>query len=929
MADQGDLENIIASMRSQAANPPVDDTADLSPEHENGEGFSLFDYLSDLVTGKSAREKAKLQGVDPSGAPIGVRFKEGMQPTAVQKVAALNNALHDEFGQDVPMRYDQNLGQVIFLHPKTNQWTTVEAPGITLGNLASTSGEWPSLIGEGAALALASRKNPAALRGLPALGRGILRIGAAATGAGLGGAARVPLADLTAPTGDLPPGEEKKSALEEGVDAAKTSAVANTVAQPLMAGAKTLNRALGGRSLPPDAVRVGLQVPAAGAPAVDVLNETIAGTGKRMPLSTGSLTRDAETLAFEAQLAGKPGPGRDTIARMEAEQADATDAYVKLLNEKFDQPDMTKTGAGKEVVRAAESKFSKPESVMANRVNSANRDALNAIAPIEDIAKDTPLTVAPSIRDAATNEIKSFWKWADDAYGELNRMAVGAHGAPIEVQPGHLSNIAKDQLDKFRQDIAPILREENKTLVDQIVSKIDSGQPLTFDQVSRFISQIKAAERSAREGTALAGVDAKALGDLKKAAVADRNQALFDYGRSDIIQYLNETEQRYRQWKTKINDSVVGQMFDRNTTVPKVKDEKLFDAVFHPKGITDAKAFNEVLQQPENWDARSKFVGAIYSKYLEKAGADGLVSAADHAKFLKNYGEVLDIYLKPEERAALDTAGGAAKALFDIQTRQEAFRKALSKATGSNFRTADPSSVFPELWRNPGKLEAAKDFLERDFPDAWKALQAAGAKQIAAEIYGPNSMLFRRRTVSADQLDRLLDPVKGKAEQIEKMFGEDYLSGLEILRDASRQAQLRGTLGGGGRVESTWRTAGADEVVANLIKMKAGPLSRVSRMMTNYLNFSDSVKQKNFAELVLNPDALAEAARSYQQSRSGVLASYLAPSEAARHAVEGFREPQDADMSALTFLKDRVSKNPDLLGRLKAIVEKDRGPSLP
>lgn len=909
MATLEEIEALLKDMEAGPGTAPEPETPFSGVGKWIGEkGKQAWEYVS----GAGARRATEEGGIALEPAPAKARAMASLPPDKADQLIELSRQLDKQFGTEVPLKYSPEIDDLLYRHPE-HGWSAVDLPGFEWADIADIAGEAPAAIGEAVGTLLGAGGKGKALRGLI---RGARVLGAEALGAATGEYGRMKAAEETGALAHRPPEEIASMEKLEPAKAAGLSAAGGLGMRSLgIIGNKIMNYAKGTK-LPSNFVELGLKVPEGTPPAINEVNRRLAAMGRpeRYRPTTGELLDDEAAMAFEQELARSRIAGHTAAKGVKEEQAKATEGFLTGSGAQFrSQTSDQELRAGEQLKAAVEERLGKGEAVMKRQVAeaSAEEEAARRAVAAQAGRAPTDVGLGASAREIPETLQSRFQDWAAKAYGDIAKEA-----GEFKFLPKNLMETASTQKQLFDKDWAQSLTTENRKLVNELTDRLmelrttpTGGQYHTlgygtFDQLQRFISQIKKAERAVDNGT-LPGLDKKALRELRVAAMKDREERLARHS-PELHQRLLDTEKEYAQRKQGLVSSVLGDLTKRVNGRLKIKDEQVFGKIFGPDKThaTSAEQFATVLKDPEFTGQLTEVKGAIYRKYLDDVEKNGIIDPKRHADWMEKHTQTLSKYFNPDELRTFAEAGRAGEKLAEYEAREKVFTQALKKATGHEFRSMHPADITDWVWQRPGRIMSTMKALKSS-PEVLAAVQGAALQKVEAGIkrYDP---LLGRDIVDFGALTNYL---KNNRRQIKELFGPDYLKDLEILRDAvkiqrkSADAPSREVLGG---------MSGMRQAIFGAI---FGPLSHTGYALRKFGKAKTAVEAENLAKVILDPEALHMVARANTSSDLSRAMQFLSGAYGLQYLSAD--TPTEASRpTTLDKLRGVVSGNPKLKEKL-------------
>lgn len=820
-----------------------------------------------FLTGEPEEERLNELGTDVRGAPGIARLISSLPPDANDQLIALQRELKEFHGQPVQMRWGKEENALVYdlLDPegKVEKTRIVDEPGLTFRDLADIGGESITATGEGLALGASAAirgKGPKIHGKVKQVGRWLRHLAAGAAGAYGGETTRLGGAEAAGAYEHLSPEELSNEYVSEPSKAAGLSTLGTAGGAGAGMFAKAIANLVSRRLLPLEYIQKATQIKGRVEPFIEEVNQylRIHNRTERLSPTTGELLNDPSILARERRLLEQPHlGGREAMTEKKVEQAGALNTAMTEAKRDVVGTERPPSAleAGRSVTEPLDTRYGEIEDAARSRVLDAEEGLGTAQAVMRGKQGLRPQEMGTTLRGVGEREQKKFWKWADQEYQQLDKLASGLEGKAVP-----LRKEVATQWATLEQDLAKNLTQENRAtvqaLMDTFANLDEAGKGVTMKQLNRLVSQLRAVERAVDDGL-LGTVDTKAIKALKWAAVESRRDMTDTV--PDLTAALAHVEKEYAKRKTQLNETILGSVMKKKKGIWNVADENVFSKVFHPNGVTDASVFAGALHGAEHVAAKDAFQRAIYRKYLDEVAPDGQMSAKAHDKFMRDYKDVLKVYFDGDI-SDFNNASTAFRALSDAVDHEKTLLKALKNQFGYQLRSWDPATLADKVWNNPGHAEAVRGIIENEIgePQIWKGVQSYLLNRMEKAFFTQRLPGSAERTVSFRSLDNFLHDKSGKnRDRVATLFGPEYLNALEIVRDGAlavqRGIEYGNPPGSGNVIAEFW-----GNILGKAIQLKAGPLSKISRYSTRAMGFRTDEEARSLARVLVEPQMLVD-----------------------------------------------------------------------
>lgn len=809
--------------------------------------------LVEFSTGKKTREQraAELGILTEEGAIAG-RDVASFAFDEKNRILAIQNALSSHSGKPVPVRFNEDLQELTYIHtdPESGERreATVNASGLESGDLKSLLGP----------LTVMTPEFLAAIKG-GAVGGPPGTVLAGGAGAALGEVVRLGLGKYMF---GINQEMSDRDIIEAGMGTggiAVAAGGAGAFLAPLFTGA--LNT-IKGRFIPKvvegkfesaltDAAQAEVQE------TIQAVNRTLERKGFEPTL--GQRADDPELLSAEAALETVPGASKEISRKKRANQA-ALSEYYERISEPFNptEPLSGPFELGEEIqdVVTPQLRAEREKIKRLPRITEQEAIKLN-----NDLKTKSSKLIGPTIRGVALEEQKAFRDWAAGAYGKVGEYAKGLKST-LPTTRRLVKDLQKDEQSAIfkyfhRKESSVVSGFEDR--VDEVSTGFELGDDLVLTEVQRRtpkefefltinndINKISHDIRLAQKGLTTDAPDIGTLKRLRGALIKDRYESA--KGHPEVLEMLQRTDMEYAARKDLLDRSIVSKVLERiQGRNFKVTDEDVFKKIFQKDAITESRQFADLMS--DHPEAMNTFRLGIWDEYKTRVlnKGDGIAKKQAHERFMNEFGDVVKPWFQKEDFAKMQRFGQFGRVVEKLNKRRDAALKKLEKSFPGRIESLDPSAILREVWRpeNRKQLGQMKSIL-KDTPEVWKGLQFEAHRHMRNNI-APNGQLDFNKLRSY-----MGDFAYGN--MIKDTFGNQYHSNLKTLMRALEIQQRQGVVHR--ELQGT--------VVKDLARAYVGLFTRPGRMITAADRIRQRASNKILLNSIFNPEdlkALVEANR--------------------------------------------------------------------
>jgi hypothetical protein len=741
------------------------------------------------------------------GPRLGASFGQGEK----NKVLAYKNSLSKFYNQDVDVRVGPKTGEPEFLNPQTGKYTLINQPGFDAGDMASFAGDAvvviPQVVGNVAGFTLAG---PAG-----AVAGGTL-------GAGLGEATRDVLGRILFDV------NKDSNAIWEGTKQAGLALPFEVlgVGGPRLVSWLQKWVSTGKANV---ADLEGLVKNSAEAKVLmDKMNNEFTSRGLKNEIffTLGQAADDPKLLAIQNAFEKQPKYGfQGTYSAMNKKNAEALDAYFKLINESYGGKDFTPDQVGLKINQVLQQQLNPERQAFIKLQQDTQADLTNAVITLPSGSrKEAGQTIRTNIQELQQQLKNGFEQEYTALYEAGKGRFIGTD--LIKKAINEIDENQKINLFKKYTSVKDIIDLDNKVVIG-------------LDSVKVTRSALKDYDRRIRTGVV---ADSPEEGAVKKILGAFDQQLKKDLKDDPWLIEYNNISNRYQTYKKRF-DGAVGDLFKMERGRLKLADEDVFGSSFkYGKGSQQKidAVYDVVREKPEALNAYKNSILDQYKK--EVVNLDGSVNTRAHDKFIKNYEYGLKTFFGENNYPQISKIGELGKEVNRINALKEETLDKLSKTTVGKLEKLDPDLIFSKVYDpvKPTTLKETINILKND-PDTLKAFQNVVIKDIQDSVTSP--------TTNAFDYTKFASYLKKNKQNLQTTFADDpkYIKNLEEFNDVLKILSRKNT----DPIISQEKNA-----LNDLIRARVGMFTLEGRIFTSLQKFFNYRLMDRMNNIITDPKAL-------------------------------------------------------------------------
>jgi len=696
------------------------------------------------LTGIDLPNDVKTNASDVSGPKLGAAFGQGEK----NKVLAYKNSLSKFYNQDVDVRVGPKTGEPEFLNPQTGKYTLINQPGFDAGDIASFAGDAvvviPQVVGN--------------LVGF-AYGGPLGAIGGGTVGAGLGEGVRDVIGRVLFDV------NKDTNAIVEGLKQAGLTLPFEVVGVGAPKAVDWIKKTIyTGKGSFADLAELTKNSTEAKL-LMDKMNDEFAKRGLKneMYFTLGQAADDSQLLAIQNAFEKQPKYGfQGTYSTMNKKNAEALDAYFKLINESYGGKDFTPDQVGVKINQVLQNQLNPERQALAKLQQDSQADLTSAIITLPSGSKkEAGQTIRTNIQELQ-NQLKDGF---EKEYTALYEAGKGRY-------------IGTDLIKKSINEIDERQRNTLFTKYPDIkkIINLDDRSVIALDTIKNTRTDLKAYDRLINKG---AIADSPEEGAVKKVLGALDQQLKKDLQDDPWLLEYNNISNRYKAYKDRFKGAV-GDMLEMQNGRLKLADEDVFGSSFkYGKGSQQKidAVYDVIKERP---DALNVYKNSILDQYKkEVVNVDGSVNTKAHDKFVKNYEYGLKTFFGENNYPQISKIGELGKEVNRINVLREETLDKLSKTTVGKLEKLDPDLIFSKVYdpAKPTTLKETINVLKND-PDTLKAFQNVVIKDIQDSITSPTTKAF--------DFTKFSSYLKNNKQNLQTVFADDpkYIKNLEEFNKA-------------------------------------------------------------------------------------------------------------------------------------------------
>jgi hypothetical protein len=487
------------------------------------------------------------------------------------------------------------------------------------------------------------------------------------------------------------------------------------------------------------------------------------GLKNEMYFTLGQAADDSQLLAIQNAFEKQPKYGfQGTYTTMNKKNAEALDAYFKLISESYGGKDFTPDQVGVKINQVLQNQLNPERQALAKLQQDSQADLTSAVITLPSGSKkEAGQTIRTNIQELQ-NQLKDGF---EKEYAALYEAGKGRY-------------IGTDLIKKSINEIDERQRNTLFTKYPDIkkIINLDDRSVIALDTIKNTRTDLKAYDRLINKG---AIADSPEEGAVKKVLGALDQQLKKDLQDDPWLLEYNNISNRYKAYKDRFKGAV-GDMLEMQNGRLKLADEDVFGSSFkYGKGAQQKidAVYDVIKERP---DALNVYKNSILDQYKkEVVNVDGSVNTRAHDKFIKNYEYGLKTFFGENNYPQISKIGELGKEVNRINTlRQETLDK-LSKTTVGKLEKLDPDLIFSKVYdpAKPTTLKETINVLKND-PDTLKAFQNVVIKDIQDSVTSPTTKAF--------DFTKFSSYLKNNKQNLQTVFADDpkYIKNLEEFNKA-------------------------------------------------------------------------------------------------------------------------------------------------
>jgi hypothetical protein len=751
-------------------------------------------------------------------------------------------------------RMGEDSGQIEYLNPKTNRWTTINPIG-------ADKSDFEPLIGESLVIGADIAGGVGGSFISPLVGTASF----AAIGAYAGEMTRLAIGRRLYGLGaDMPIGEWISLADEAARMEAGLSLAGGAAGGVIRDAGKHIANWIMKRWVPEGAESIA-KVDMADLPnqkIADEINRRI--KGRYRPL-TGELF-ESQSLLQEEEILRKTdlaGPEiRDQFLTRDKENVDALkEFHDQVTGFKSGDEALDYTNVGERAVREAR----RQKEAVESRIQTSTEVAEERAREAREIIPSTPTDVAVREARRAIEEGRGdFREWANEAYTLLGERAgnpdiPNRHTAAAVNKLHREIDLVKDYFPSASKDQAGLigkkftLDEEGALILNKV---FDKDATFTFEQANLAISSLKSLSRSLE---ATPGTNSKAKGAVKlliRELAKDRAEGLRNH--PELYADLLDLERSYKAAKTIYYEGKVKEFMQTDGTSYRINDQHGFNnfllSNLPGRQVDDhAAQFRQAIGNDE--EALKAVRNAIYGQYKREVYGDvEEFSLKRHRKFIEKYSASMKPFFSNQDWNIIRRSGSMGHAFEIMEKRKHTIGKMLERSTKGEVSNRDPqeiktyiglgkpsSSAISEL--KITNLNKIKEIAKKD-QALWNDVKISILKDMRKHAFSGD---HTRNALYPDRFGKYLD---NNRPVLKEVFGEAMVKDLELLKKAMTISSQRSFASNPPNTAPT---------LFHLLRMAVlGPLSHTGYVLGGVSRFTKDQERQIIADSLLSPESIKE-----------------------------------------------------------------------
>ena len=770
-------------------------------------------------------------GVDiRSGAPVG-RFSAGFSQNKALRAEDLRKRLSAHFGQPIEVRLGPYSQEIEFKDPKTGRFTLADEARLTGRDIAEMAGP---------AIPAASGIAGEFLGGPPG----------AAIGGFLGEAARRGIGYVM--------GVREETSQEAGLGALGAGAIeggGSLAARGVERGARLVRDFIKPRLFSGQEARSLMSRAEANQAVSDSISTA---TGQEFKPFTGQLTEDPLLLAEEGRMLRSEEAGAASRDRLKQNET-ALEAYFYARTPTGDVPP---SQAGREIQAEARSQTAPRVEVIEEGVNRqlSELEKLTSLIPrtTDEAAGARLRSIIAARREEAKQGVDLLWDSVRTQYGYDPNTSLSAFKVPVNGQLQTLLNRFKVEAQQAidpatatgkRTLLPPKLAGGEETALEKEINELlvtlgdeaTAGRSVDLHQLQVLLHSIRRRERLAYTNVSAADPEMRDLSSLRNSLVVQRNEYL-KKNNPELLATIEQAEAARANLSRTFDSGSVGRILKQTHGEYVIGDA---DVVGKAIASGDPEAMRHLVSVVGRHPAGlATLQDSMLSFYRQEAVEGGLPRSQLHARFVRKYGDALDI-LFPGQGNVVRRLGEMEGVVSNNLKRFEDFRSRVNKSFRGRIQDLAPERLVEDVFN--------RSFSEREAARLMSLARQSGYGDMYQQAVG--SMIARKYIsltggIKGEALNNFVGANLGKLYAV---FGEQYVKDMRTLVRGLEIARSKST---------SLSDAGRFSLIEGIARTTvARPLSASGVGLTRAMKFRQQAADRLMTDVLMNPKKLNEFVR--------------------------------------------------------------------
>jgi len=859
-----------SSIREEFARRKVDQDFVAVPPRREGPGGAgrlglgtpppTIERDGQLLMQRSFDERSRARGIDPEGADMGTRMRMAFG----DPMFALKESLAQQFSkrhgsdikpEDVEVRFNQDLGELVFTDPKTGERSVVNRPGLDLGDMAEFAKEAPIIASE-IGLSIAGLVGGTAAGG--PIGGFVGFVGGGALGSGLGEAAMLKVGKIGG-LNNLTDDEIVSKAVNRAAISGMTFAASGALGAVIR---KFLGTTRAGELL--SDMLDPAKLDEAMAQMRPLVAEVIEQTGMKFGLRPSQMLRETDEFGSEVlQMAEETVGQRGVLMESTQEQAQARAALESRA-----------AGQAAPIGTAAEERLrqgivlrSQEEATLARM-----KEEVGVVEAYRAAQQEIPLTTigaeeAGATARAALERGDRFTRnrWFSSQFEKVNQQA---DDLGIQIDLDSIIQEAQSLRAGLDKRTIQSLAAEDLAIIDEIGSlgrAIDDvavpGQPVVqeavtspYEVIVADISDLKALSRKLGAERA----PQKAITTINKMISAYEGAlgTALKNAPAEFTSFVKGLQGEYATFRERVTGGIVGQVIQKDRFGGyRLASEDIIPTILSSQeraGTVALALSGGIKSRADAAMARTAIRDGIISTYRRSVAPKGAINPQLHEEFMRTNSRSMKHFFDRSEMSQFSTADRAARVFADRAAKRDRIVKEINKRFNTSLETFDADIVFNTFKPTKEGLQEVRNLskLVKDDPDMHAIFQARGRQFI---FENAQTTIAGQRRLTANSVAKSLDEWR---PVLNELVGPEYAKDLNTLQRAFALTERKAKRMVQGSRQLA--EAGPGTLVAEAITRVtvARPLSPAGVALTRALKFSSQSAQSTLAEAISSGEAL-------------------------------------------------------------------------